>query len=340
VGMRRKFEKIETITYMFRNLSKQGGRMIIVFITIVPLLGSLMSCRENGPVCLDAPDCRGDSAIRFAVIGDWGWWGQADQMKVAAAMEKVGAECEYDFIVSTGDNFYDSGVDSVQDVLWNMSYEYVYSTPHLQCPWYVVLGNHDYRGSPAAEIAYSAISSRWKLPSKYYKEQFVFGNGETLDMFFMDSNPYQKDLLSAGNSYPELNALDTVYQNGWIESGLQNSTATWKLVIGHHPLYTCGVRKNQPQYMRKFEGLFNETQVDAYFCGHEHDLQVHKPNGSVTYFVSGGGGNKRAIQAPFEFTHFAKSSLGFMVVEIMNGTMTVTSYNENGQVLHIETIVD
>ena len=113
----------------------------------------------------------------------------------------------------------------------------------------------------------------------------------------------------------------------------------WKLVFGHHPLYTCGMRKTQPQYMRKFEGLFNETHVDAYICGHEHDLQVHKPTGTVTYFVSGGGGSKRPIQSPFEFTHFAQSSLGFMVVEILNGKMEVTSYNENGQVLYVETIV-
>lgn len=335
-----KFEKNETITCMYKILLKQGGVVLIVLTSILVLFSSLISCRENGPVCLSAPDCKGDSAIRFAVIGDWGVWGQPDQMKVAAAMDKVGAECAYDFIVSTGDNFYDAGVDSVQDVLWNMSYEYVYTGAHLQCPWYVVLGNHDYRGAPSAEIAYSGISNRWKLPSKYYKEQFEFGNGETLDLFFMDSNPYQKDLLSAGNTYPELNALDTVYQNGWIESGLRNSTANWKLVVGHHPLYTCGVRKNQPQYMRKFEGLFNETHVDAYFCGHEHDLQVHKPTGSTTYFVSGGGGSKRAIQSPFDFTRFAQSSLGFMVVEIMNGKMTVTSYNENGQVLNVEAIVD
>ena len=322
------------------NIFLKQGRVIFLAMSVVHFFSaSLISCRENGPECIVAPECRGDSALRFAVIGDWGWWGQADQMKVAAAMEKVGAECAYDFIVSTGDNFYDAGVDSVGDVLWNMSYEYVYTGAHLQCPWYVVLGNHDYRGAPSAQIAYSNISNRWKLPSKYFKEQFSAGGNESVEMFFMDSNPYQKDLLGAGSSYPELNALDTFSQNGWIESGLLNSSADWKLVIGHHPLYTCGMRKNHPQDMRKFEGLFNETHVDAYFCGHEHDLQVHKPAGTVTYFVSGGGGNKRAIQTPFDFTHFAQSSLGFMVVEILSGKMTVTSYNENGQVLYVETIV-
>ena len=319
--------------------TKQKRAIFLLPGFLLILFSTLVSCRENGPVCISAPECRGDTAVRFAVIGDWGLWGQADQLKVAKAMDKVGSECSYDFIVSTGDNFYDAGVDSVGDVLWNMSYENVYTGSQLQCPWYVVLGNHDYRGAPSAEIAYSDISTRWKLPSKYFKEQFSAGGNESVEMFFMDSNPYQKDLLVAGSAYPELNALDTVSQNGWIESGLRNSSAEWKLVIGHHPLYTCGVRKNQRQHMRKFERLFNETHVDAYFCGHEHDLQVHKPEGSVTYFVSGGGGSKRPIQTPFKFTHFAQSTLGFMVVEITSGKMTVTSYNENGQVLHVESIV-
>ena len=320
-------------------LAKQKTLILILHGFILISSSTLLGCRENGPVCIAAPECRGDTAVRFAVIGDWGMWGQEDQLKVAKAMDKVGSECQYDFIVSTGDNFYDAGVDSVGDVLWDMSFEYVYTGSQLQCPWYVVLGNHDYRGAPSAEIAYSNMSSRWKLPSKYFKEQFSAGGNESVEMFFMDSNPYQKDLLSAAGSYPELNGQDTVSQNGWIESGLRNSSADWKLVIGHHPLYTCGVRKNQPQHMRKFEGLFNETHVDAYFCGHEHDLQVHKPEGNVTYFVSGGGGSKRPVHTPFEFTHFAQSTLGFMVVEITSGKMTVTSYNENGQVLHVESIV-
>lgn len=320
-------------------LAKQKTLILILHGFILISSSTLLGCRENGPVCIAAPECRGDTAVRFAVIGDWGMWGQEDQLKVAKAMDNIGSECPYDFIVSTGDNFYDAGVDSVGDVLWDMSYEYVYTGPQLQCPWYVVLGNHDYRGAPSAEIAYSNMSSRWKLPSKYFKEQFSSGGNESVEMFFMDSNPYQKDLLSAAGSYPELNGQDTVSQNGWIESGLRNSSADWKLVIGHHPLYTCGVRKNQPQHMRKFEGLFNETHVDAYFCGHEHDLQVHKPEGNVTYFVSGGGGSKRPVHTPFEFTHFAQSTLGFMVVEITSGKMTVTSYNENGQVLHVESIV-
>ncbi|MFM1770931.1 MAG: hypothetical protein RLZZ71_73 [Bacteroidota bacterium] len=318
---------------------KVNGLILTTLTSAVLLFSSLVSCRENAPECIMSPECRGDSAIRFAVIGDWGRWGQPDQMKVAAAMEKIGADCAYDFIISTGDNFYDAGVDSTGDVLWKMSYEYVYTGRHLQCPWYAVLGNHDYRGAPSAEIAYSGISGRWKMPSKHFKEHLVTGGNEEVELFFMDSNPYQKDLLSSGGSYPELNGMDTIGQNVWIETGLRNSNADWKIVIGHHPLYTCGVRKNQPQYMRKFEGLFNETHVDAYFCGHEHDLQVHKPLGTVTYFVSGAGGDKRAIQAPFDFTHFAQSSLGFMVVEILNGKMTVTNYNENAQVLHVESIV-
>ena len=93
--------------------AKQKTLILILHGFILISSSTLFGCRENGPVCIAAPECRGDTAVRFAVIGDWGMWGQEDQLKVAKAMDKIGSECPYDFIVSTGDNFYDAGVDSV-----------------------------------------------------------------------------------------------------------------------------------------------------------------------------------------------------------------------------------
>ncbi|MFA9219710.1 MAG: hypothetical protein ACEQSL_00830, partial [Sediminibacterium sp.] len=62
------------------NIFLKQGRVIFLPMSLVLFFSvSLISCRENGPECIIAPECRGDSALRFAVIGDWGWWGQADQ---------------------------------------------------------------------------------------------------------------------------------------------------------------------------------------------------------------------------------------------------------------------
>jgi hypothetical protein len=77
-------------------------------------------------------------------------------------MGKAAHTVEADFIVSTGDNFYPSGVASVQDPLWKRSFEDVYTAFSLQEEWYPVLGNHDYDGDAQAQIEYSRISRRWR----------------------------------------------------------------------------------------------------------------------------------------------------------------------------------
>lgn len=61
-----------------------------------------------------------DTALPFLVLGDWG--GQTDhpyttptQLELAKVMGKRAAEIGSQFILTTGDNFYDSGVKTVDD---------------------------------------------------------------------------------------------------------------------------------------------------------------------------------------------------------------------------------
>lgn len=67
-----------------------------------------------------------------------------------------------EFIISVGDNFYTNGVASVDDPMWKTSFEDIYKGANLFIDWYPVLGNHDYRGNPQAQIDYSKRSRRWK----------------------------------------------------------------------------------------------------------------------------------------------------------------------------------
>ena len=298
---------------------------------------TLISCRTEFEHCSTPRFPCNDSIVRFAVIGDWGMWGSEDQRKVATAMAGIGNACPYDFIISTGDNIYSNGVTSIDDPLWQSCFEAVYNQPSLQCPWYAVLGNHDYRGNPTAELDYTAISTRWKMPSKHFshvEERDDF----SVELFFMDSNPFQDDIVGT-TTHPMLMAQDTLEQEEWITGSLAQSVAKWKMVIGHHPMYTCGMRKQLPQYMRAFETAFDTLGVQAYLCGHEHDLQIHHPPSGVCCIVSGAGAQARPIQAPFDFTSFARSELGFMIVEISENLAHVIVYNENGQVMHSEDLL-
>ncbi|HSK12363.1 MAG TPA: metallophosphoesterase, partial [Phnomibacter sp.] len=98
--------------------------------------------------------------LNFLVIGDWGRNGEDHQKLVAAQMGRTATQVKADFIVSTGDNFYPSGVISEHDPLFFFSFENIYTDFSLQWDWYVTLGNHDYKSDPDAQVRYTNISRR------------------------------------------------------------------------------------------------------------------------------------------------------------------------------------
>jgi len=140
-------------------------------------------------------DLKAVKGLSFCVIGDWGKYGDYYQKAVAdklsGAVTGVGAS----FIISTGDNIYPNGVVSEYDPAWKYAYEDVYDTYPTHVNWYVVLGNHDYRTNPDAEVAYSKISGRWHMPARYFstKETIKGDTSKTVEFFFIDTTPFQKD---------------------------------------------------------------------------------------------------------------------------------------------------
>lgn len=59
-------------------------------------------------------------------------------------MGKVGEKMDVDFIVSTGDNFYDSGLVDEDDPAFFDSFTNVYTAPSLQKQWYSGKSNTKY----------------------------------------------------------------------------------------------------------------------------------------------------------------------------------------------------
>ena len=63
-------------------------------------------------------------------VGDWGRNGIYNQSLVAAAMGRIAGDL--DFVLSVGDNFYESGLTSVLDPQFDTSFRDVYTAPNLQ----------------------------------------------------------------------------------------------------------------------------------------------------------------------------------------------------------------
>ncbi len=285
-------------------------------------------------------------ALNFIAMGDWGRNGEYQQKEVAQQMGITAKQIEASFIIATGDNFYPSGVASTQDYAWIASYENMYTAHSLQTDWYVVLGNHDYKGNIQAEIDYSKISRRWHMPAAYYSKKIVINedNGPAvLLLVCLDTSPFISQYYTSDDHKESIIKQDTAAQRKWLEGVLADPDPNikWRIVAGHHPLYTGGKRIKSPdtyEMNNKFKPIFDKYKVDAYICGHEHNLQYIKPEGNTHYFVTGAGSETTPVIKYPEIGKYALSINGFMVFSLTHNSMLVQIIDENGRLLYKDAI--
>lgn len=325
--------------------SMTSNRRRIVYVVgllFVFLVGGLRSSAQPLTRIVELPEP--DDAISFIIVGDWGRHGEYGQRELADAMAETAVHFDIAAVISTGDNFYPDGVASTQDPAWLTSFENVYTAHALHVPWYSVLGNHDYHGSVQAQIDYSKISRRWTMPSRYFAttlaEDISERDSVKVELVFLDTNPMQTDYLANRTGYyTDVREQDTLAQMEWLKRTLQQrDTSAWSIVIGHHPMYSGGKRKGKTSDMiNRFHHVFDAYNIDAYFAGHEHDLQHHDDGSGVQYFVSGAGSEVRKT-GKMEYTKFAQAVGGFALVTATRASLVVRFVDAQGNVLYSTTI--
>jgi acid phosphatase len=274
-------------------------------------------------------------ALDFLVVGDWGRNGSDHQRDVAVQMGVAAASGGSRCVFSVGDNFYENGVRSATDPQWRTSYESIYTASSLQVPWYVALGNHDYRGLPQAQLDYAKTSPRWRMPNRYYQ---VAGNevdAPHVDFFVIDTSPlvhtYRANVHSA--IAENVASQDVTAQLSWLDHELAKSTAPWKLVIGHHTIYSGGSgHGDTPETQELIEPLLEKHRVQAYIHGHDHDLQ-HIRRGGIDYLCCGAGSEVRSVKA-IDGTLFCQARSGFAVFHSEPSALTFEFRDYEGKVLH------
>lgn len=271
--------------------------------------------------------------LKFIVLGDWGGEATVDQKAVAKQMVLAADREKIDFVVTTGDNFYCDGVLSVDDDKWETGFEQIYSSESLMVPWYVSLGNHDYRGNIQAQIDYSQRSKRWHLPSRYYSIVKKIDDTASAQFIFLDTTPFIKSYYK--ERYREnLLGQDPEVQLAWLEKTLAASTSKWKIVIGHHPIYSGGPKyKNTWVLIKKLVPIFKKHKVQAYICGHEHNLQHLIPKRGIHYFVSGAGGKAHKIGNVRKIL-FYKRTFGFLIMTLEPQRLNAKFIDFTGKVLY------
>lgn len=254
-----------------------------------------------------------DQSIRVLAFGDYGV-GSSIQKQVAAAMLEQHRKTPFDFGITLGDNFYNEGMESPTTPRWKRLWDEHYDP--LGIKFYATLGNHDWAApdSPAAEILYSDRSPTWRMPAPYYT--FTAGPAQ---FFALDTNEMSEAQLL------------------WLDEELKKSTARWKLVYGHHPIYSDGDHGDNTKLIEKLLPIL-KGKADAYFAGHDHTLEQIKPEGGLHFFVSGGGGARlyRVKQAPRAV--FVQALHGFCVIEADQAELRVRFIGADSNQLHENTI--
>lgn len=276
---------------------------------------------------------RAAKGCTFAVLGDWGR-DTPEQHHVAAAMGRATAEARSDFVLAIGDNFYSDGVTSTDDPLWQSVFEGVYTHPALQVPWYALLGNHDYRGNPQAQLDYSARSKRWRMPARYYQVADASLARADTELFAIDTSPFvERYRESDGMIGSNTRSQDTKPQLAWLDHALSQSRAKWKLVTGHHPIRSGGSgHGDQPEIIAQVLPILNRHGVQAYIAGHDHDLQHIRRDG-IDMIQCGGGMEARPVQA-VEGTRFCRAAAGFGMVRIAGDLLSFDLRDERGASLY------
>lgn len=258
--------------------------------------------------------------VRIVAFGDFGTEGDDwSQERLARAIAAYGADHPYDLGLTLGDNFYPRGLNSVDDPRWERQWESFY-TP-LGIRFYAVLGNHDYDDpkSPAAEIARSRRSQSWCLPRPWYT--FTAG---PVQFFAVDTTPVDRPGRDRGGATSAM-----VAQRQWLDRALAASRARWKIVYGHHPIYSNGPHASPqgdlPRIREYLLPVLVRHGVDLYLAGHDHDLQVLEPESGVHFAVSGGGGrNIRRFTVDRCRRWGMDLAYGFTVLEADEANLTLT----------------
>jgi len=285
-----------------------------------------------------------ENSLNFIAMGDWGRNGADHQKEVALQMGKTAADITAQFIIAAGDNFYPSGVISQWDPLFKYSFEDIYTAFSLQWDWYPILGNHDYKSNPDAQVAYTKISRRWKMPARYYSKLFPVP-GDTASkilILFIDTNPLIREFYFNKEYGPNVKTQDSTRQKKWIEKELANKSPNikWKIVVGHHPMFTGGSRYewyDTKAIRRSLKPMFDKYGVDVYLAGHDHSLQHLIADGKTQHFISGSASEKTAIRLIPE-SKMAASEYGFMVFSITGKQLQVQTVDSNGKIIYTTTI--
>jgi 3',5'-cyclic AMP phosphodiesterase CpdA len=138
---------------------------------------------------------------------------------------------------------------------------------NMGIPFYLSLGNHDMLTEKGKEVIQT-----FQMPAGAYYTKHL----GVIDVFAINTSAFDMP------------------QQLWLKQALMSSKAPWKLVYGHHPLYSTGAHGHDAdlvQLREQLEPILTNYKADAYLAGHDHNYERFASSDlPYLHLVSGGGG--------------------------------------------------
>ena len=174
------------------------------------------------------PSAQSKTAAHILVTADTGS-GNAEQFANGKQMAAIHRQRPVDFVILGGDNIYPDGNLAEVEAKFTKPYA---ALLQAGVPFHAVLGNHDIRtGNGEPQVAYKpfGMKGRW----------YTIRQGP-VEFFMVDTNmnaPWQ-------------------FQMPWLKKALASSSAPWKVVVGHHPIYSAGLYGDDPNAIARLTPVF------------------------------------------------------------------------------------
>ena len=251
-----------------------------------------------------------DPVLRFVAVADVGA-GDRNQNAVSEAMTHYYQKNPYSLAVLAGDNIYTNGeMEKIGAV-----FEQPYATLLKQgVKFHACLGNHDIRSANGElQLRYAGYNMKGR--------HYTFRE-KSAQFFVLDTNT---------------NA-DWDGQLTWLNQELSRSTAPWKIVYGHHPIYSSGHYGTSQEMVSLLTPMFKKYGVQLYINGHEHHYERTRPIDGTTYLITGTGGAHLRPVGRSQWTEYSVSRFGFAGVEVYGDRLEIKGIGTDDRVFDRGTV--
>lgn len=273
----------------------------------------------------------GYPSYTIGIIGDYGivQGSTTQSFKVAESITLNNP----DFILTTGDNTYQTNTNSFDDTVGRLYHQFMYpytgasGSGALINRFFPVIGNHD--DDITGDVTYNFYTNFFtnlnplavntgSLRPHYRYYTFKKGN---VQFFCLNSDTNEPDGVT-----------QTSVQAQWLKQEISSSVADnnilWRVAVFHHPWISSGVVGHLGTWM---EWPWNDWGIDVCLTGHDHFYERLESN-NVTLIIQGAGGASlysfpnNPPQSKFRWN----SNHGYSLIESRGNKLTFSLYDMYG----------